>query len=528
MTNKTKDQSGGVNANDIKAKGDVVGRDKIIKITLLSTGSVIVIGLLVFAYSLISPFVNKPPIPLAPMPTLLAFKPSEPDETLLIIADFDDRSAGQFAGIDPAQRIYELITSKLPGSNMKLRVEQYHQPVKDSAEARRVLNAYGATLLIWGWYDKLGAEPNVELDKERIALVNPQMHEVSLATPESFVVKFTHEIPSQSAYVAFFSLGMMQVDLDRVAAAAFFTQAIDSASQAEDVVDPWEALMWRGNIYCWSGEYELAIQDHSRVLDLHPHKEGYFNRANDYREQGNYGAAIADYTKAITVDLEYSDAYAARAAVYNYNLSKYDVAIADYTQAITIDSKYSGAYLGRGNAYWAQGKYEEAIADYTQAIKIDPEYKEVYFARGLSYENEGKYDEAIADYSKAIKLNPKDSDVYDSRGNAYKVQGKYELAIADYTEAITITPGLARYYTGRGNIYADWKKYKQAVADYRKSIDLDPSSYPYCVMGITYTKMGDFPSAITALEQGVRLDTKSEYPWCKTALGNAQLGTPTP
>jgi tetratricopeptide (TPR) repeat protein len=455
---KTKKQSGGVNVGGNAKARNIIGRDY--KVTVISVGAAFIIVVGITAIVLLSPIINKPPVPPVPTPTPLAFKQAEPGETLLIVADFDDRSAGQYAGIDPAQRIYELITDKLPGSNMKLRVEQYHHPLKDSAEARHVLNAYRATLLIWGWYDKLGAEPHVELDKERIALDNPRLNEVNLATPESFVIVFTKEIPSQSAYVAFFSLGMMQLNLDPPAATAFFTQAIDSASQVgADSVNPWEALMWRGNIYDWSGEYELATADYTQALKLYSHREGFFNRGNAYRAQG-----------------------------------KYTEAIADYTQAIAIDPKYKEAYVDRGNVYGAQGKYAEAIADYTQVIAIDPKYKEAYV----------------------------------SRGAAYEAQGKYELAIADFTEAVKISPDFAGYYTGRGNVYADWKKYNEAITDYQKSLDLEPSAYTYCVMGITFTKMGDFHSAITALEQGVKLDVNSDYSWCKTAWDNARLGTPTP
>ena len=41
-------------------------------------------------------------------------------------------------------------------------------------------------------------------------------------------------------------------------------------------------------------------------------------------------------------------------------------------------------------------------------------------------------------------------------------------------------------------------------------------------------KMGEFEEAITALEQGVKLDVASENSWCKTALENARQGIPTP
>ncbi len=60
------------------------------------------------------------------------------------------------------------------------------------------------------------------------------------------------------------------------------------------------------------------------------------------------------------------------------------------------------------------------------------------------------------------------------------------------------------------------------------SISINPSPYTYCVLGITYTKIGNFGLAVYNLEKGVEMDIDSKYPWCKAALDNARLGTPTP
>jgi|GEM_PF-3382777 len=469
-------------------------------------------------------------------PTPLALLPAQPDETLLIITDFDNRSGGKI-GVDPAQRIYNLINEKLPGSNLKLRVEQYHQPMKDSSEARRVLKAYGATILIWGWYDQVGAEPSVEVDKDRIKLSNPNSPEFNLATPESFVIRFTEEIPAQAGYTSFFALGMMQLQLGiNDVAKDFFTQAIDSAQIARTgAVNPWEALMWRGNIYSWSGEQDLAILDYTEALTLHPHREGYYNRGVAYHDQGkydlaiaDYNQAIADYNQAIEIDPKFKEAYIGRGAAYT-DQGNYDLAIADYNKAIEIGLKSKEVYFGRGTAYAAQGKYDLSIADYNKAIEIDPNYKEAYLGRGNNYSDQRQYDLAIADYTRVIEIDSKYPRAYSNRGVAYSIQGQYDLAIADYNQAIEIDSNYAAAYANRGRAYADQRKFDEAIDNYKTAIALDPKDpYTYCALGIAYTQIGDFPSAISNLEQGVQLDTKSKYPWCKAALDNARLGTPIP
>ncbi len=392
----------------------------------------------------------------SPLSTPVAFSVASPDETLLVIADFDNR-AGSRVNIDPAQRIYNLITEKLPGQNIKLRVEQYHVSIKDTAEAHRVLKAYGATLLIWGWYDQIGAEPAIELDKDKIRLANPKSPEFSLATPESFVIRFTREIPAQVGYTAFFALGMMQFQLGVTEIAQkFFTQAIDSARETgTGAINPWEALMWRGNIYVWSREYGLAITDYSEALNLHPHKEGYFNRGSAYGGQ-----------------------------------DQYDLAIADYSKAIEIDPTDKGAYFNRGIAYWGQDQYDLAIADYSKAIELDLAYKNAYFTRGSAYRELGQYDLAIADYSKAIELDPNFAGAYVGRGNVYADGGKFSEAIADYQKSISLDPSPYAYCV-MGITYTKKGDFASAIAALEEGVKLDvQSQFLWCKTALDNARQG--------------------------------------
>jgi tetratricopeptide (TPR) repeat protein len=155
-----------------------------------------------------------------------------------------------------------------------------------------------------------------------------------------------------------------------------------------------------------------------------------------------------------------------------------------------------------------------------------------YFNRGLIYERQGKKDLAIADYTKAIEVDPNYGSAYSVRGNLRAIEKEYDKAMEDLNKAIEIDPYDTASYISRGNAFADTQKFPQAIADYQKALtqSSDPAtkSYVYCVQGITYTKMGEFEDAITALEQGVKLDVASENSWCKTALENARQGIPTP
>jgi tetratricopeptide (TPR) repeat protein len=97
----------------------------------------------------------------------------------------------------------------------------------------------------------------------------------------------------------------------------------------------------------------------------------YNNRGNAYDYKGQYDQAISDYTKAIEINPKYGLAYYNRGIAHN-NKGQYDQVISDYTKALEINPKFAEAYNNRGNAYNKKGQYDEAILDYNKAMEINP------------------------------------------------------------------------------------------------------------------------------------------------------------
>ena len=83
----------------------------------------------------------------------------------------------------------------------------------------------------------------------------------------------------------------------------------------------------------------------------------------------------------------------------------YDQAITDYTQAIKLKPDDTEAYYNRGNAYDSKGNHDQAITDYTQAIKLKPDLAEAYYNRGITYKAKKDKLRAIADFRKCVELN---------------------------------------------------------------------------------------------------------------------------
>ena len=62
----------------------------------------------------------------------------------------------------------------------------------------------------------------------------------------------------------------------------------------------------RGVAYAKKGEYDKAITDYNKAIELNPeYARAYYNRGNAYAEKGEHDKATADYNKAIEIDPEY-------------------------------------------------------------------------------------------------------------------------------------------------------------------------------------------------------------------------------
>jgi len=165
-----------------------------------------------------------------------------------------------------------------------------------------------------------------------------------------------------------------------------------------------------------------------------------YNQGVAYSKKGQYDLAISEYTKAIEIQ-PYAYIYAGRGDAY-YKKGQYDQAISDFSKAIEIDPKYADAYFGRGDAYINKGQYDQAISDFSKAIEIDPKYVDAYSNRGAAYERKGQYDQAISDCTKAIEIDPQYALPYLGRGLAYCQKGQVNLGLSDLNNAKKLYPNL--------------------------------------------------------------------------------------
>ena len=255
------------------------------------------------------------------------------------------------------------------------------------------------------------------------------------------------------------------------------------------------------------GDYQLAITNFTSALKIEPNNtDAYNGRGTAYSFNSQPDLAIQDFNKALSIDPLYIIAFENRGYAF-FQKNQLDLAIKDYTKAISLNPENAWAFNGRGNAYNAKKQYDIAIQDITKAINLDPNYPDAYVDRGQIYGYKGQFDLGIQDFSKAISLNPELTLAYSNRGYAYSQKNLYDQAIQDYTKAITLDPEYAWVYTKRGYAYAAKKQFDLATKDFTTAINLNPGNAPsYVDRGINYGKINQLDLAIQDYTKAIELD----------------------
>ena len=148
-----------------------------------------------------------------------------------------------------------------------------------------------------------------------------------------------------------------------VAATLLMLGAVTPAA-ADDVAD------------CNSDNPDLRIRGCTSVIEAGRYEGdnlaiAYTSRGTAYSEKGEYDRAIADFDRAIQLNPDYAFAYYDRGNAY-FDKNDLDRAIADYTEVIRIEPDDADAYYNRGAAYHEKGDTERAAADCNRARQIDP------------------------------------------------------------------------------------------------------------------------------------------------------------
>lgn len=141
----------------------------------------------------------------------------------------------------------------------------------------------------------------------------------------------------------------------------------ESAAQAKTHQDNASSLMAKN-------DFSGAVDEYTQAIALKPSDITYEGRGQAYTELKEYDKAIADFTKAIELAPSRGGPYFGRGVAYRAT-DNLDGAIADFSQAIgdRAKTRWRAALLERGLACKAKGNMAEAKADFERILQLEAE-----------------------------------------------------------------------------------------------------------------------------------------------------------
>ena len=101
----------------------------------------------------------------------------------------------------------------------------------------------------------------------------------------------------------------------------------------------------RGFAYCQIGQYDQAILDFSKAIEINPRlAHAYNNRGWAYIKKWQYDHAISDFNKTIEIDPRFVEAYFHRAIVY-FLVEEYDKSLLDVIKAQKLGCQIPPKFL---------------------------------------------------------------------------------------------------------------------------------------------------------------------------------------
>lgn len=139
------------------------------------------------------------------------------------------------------------------------------------------------------------------------------------------------------------------------------------------------SLLSRAKIYRLMGDEASAIADLTKLISLEPDSADFYPlRASLYLDAKDYLKAKVDASKGIQLDsssADASEAYWIRGTsdlvpALEGGSTNINASIADFTKAVELNPEHSDAYVSRGIACFLQGKNSQAVADFDKASEL--------------------------------------------------------------------------------------------------------------------------------------------------------------
>jgi tetratricopeptide (TPR) repeat protein len=163
-----------------------------------------------------------------------------------------------------------------------------------------------------------------------------------------------------------------------------------------------------------------------------------YNEGHNFTRSGNYSGAIAVYTRAVTLEPAYFEAWNGMADALNRN-GQFNEALAASNRSLEIQPAYVNGWINRGqilynigyryedvehNMVKADALYAEQLQAFEKAVSLEPDNAEAWFNKGYALAGMKRYDEAIAAFDRVKVIDPSYPNLQKNREIAVQLRNK--------------------------------------------------------------------------------------------------------
>ena len=459
----------------------------------------------------------------------------QPGEVAILIAQFKATAGSE--SFDVSQRIYDKLLSDLRQlGETEVAIYQVPDVIESSAAAVALGRKYGATTVIWGYYDDIGISPNVEavgaLEDSPLS-VGLERFNLDPDEAVNFRLYIAKDLPEELSFltaVSLFQAFMLQGRLDK--AMAYVVMAADNLPEDPQFRGGGEMVYFmQGMMDFYQGDLQGSVEKMGQAIAINSEETLFYTlRGTIYAQLGDAKRALSDVERAIALDPDNSSTYAIKAAVH-WLLGDQDGALSAYEKMTELRPDDWMGHLGRAVIAFEMGDLTTALDAWDLVEEIDPENAFLPLHRGLVREKLGLKEQAAADYARAGEGDVEQDMVFQfmqvamsesmetslpvyfllTDCAAFQVRGDVAGALALCSEALEIDPTYADALWKRGQLYAAQGDWEAAIADYTAAIQADPSwPWFYYLRAQALTELGRAEEAQADLARALELDPVDE------------------
>lgn len=175
----------------------------------------------------------------------------------------------------------------------------------------------------------------------------------------------------------YFLKGMNYKDLKDTA------KAISSMQTAVEIDQTFYAAYMQLGMLNAGQRNPVAVEYYKNALRVQPNStDTWYNIGKFYQDMENWEKAMEAYNVLLKIDAKNKNAEYNLASIYLVAKKDYPNALEHYSKALSIDPAYVDAYFGRGVCHQTMGNIKNAEADFKTCLTINPNHAEAKAALG--------------------------------------------------------------------------------------------------------------------------------------------------